>query len=92
MKLNKKLLLVSLLYFAEGFPFGIIEQTLPVYFRIHGMSLVHVGLLSLLSSPVRAEVHLGPCRGFSWDPETMDLGRSVSDGGFLSADPSAGPC
>jgi PAT family beta-lactamase induction signal transducer AmpG len=50
-KLNKKLLLVSLLYFAEGFPFGIIEQTLPVYFRIHGMSLVHVGLLSLLSLP-----------------------------------------
>lgn len=45
------MILVSLLYFAEGFPFGIIEQSFPVYFRLHGMSLAHLGLLSLVSLP-----------------------------------------
>ncbi len=65
-KLNKKLLLVSLLYFAEGFPYGIIKETLPVYFRIHGMSLVHVGLLSLLSLPYALK--------FIWAPAVDFLG------------------
>jgi MFS transporter, PAT family, beta-lactamase induction signal transducer AmpG len=79
-KLNKKLLLVSLLYFAEGFPFGIIEQTLPVYFRIHGMSLVHVGLLSLLSLPYALK--------FIWAPAVDFLGtrrRWISAAQFLMA-------
>jgi MFS transporter, PAT family, beta-lactamase induction signal transducer AmpG len=66
-KTNRKLLIVSLLYFAEGFPFGIIEQTLPVYFRIHGMSLVHVGLLSLLSLPYALK--------FMWAPAIDFLGK-----------------
>jgi hypothetical protein len=35
MTLRGKLLTVSMLYFAEGFPFGIIRAALPVYFRIH---------------------------------------------------------
>ena len=80
MKLNKKLLLVSLLYFAEGFPFGIIEQTLPVYFRIHGMSLVHVGLLSLLTLPYVLK--------FIWAPAVDFLGtrrRWISAAQFLMA-------
>ncbi len=64
MKLNKKLLLVSLLYFAEGFPFGIIEQTLPVYFRLHGMSLVHVGFLSFLSLPYALKFIWAPAVDF----------------------------
>jgi len=55
------------LYFAEGFPFGILEQTLPVYFRIHGMSLVHVGLLSLLSLPYALK--------FIWAPAIDFLGK-----------------
>lgn len=66
MKLNTKLVLVSLLYFAEGFPFGLIEQTLPVYFRIHGMSLVHIGLLSFLSLPYALK--------FIWAPAVDFLG------------------
>jgi PAT family beta-lactamase induction signal transducer AmpG len=49
--LNKKLVLVSLVYFAEGMPFGIVTEILPVYFRIHGMSLSQIGLLSLLGFP-----------------------------------------
>jgi len=64
--LNRKLLLISFLYFAEGFPFGIIEQTLPIYFRIHGMSLVYLGLLSLLSLPYALK--------FLWAPAIDFLG------------------
>ncbi|MBM3299412.1 MAG: arabinose ABC transporter permease, partial [Deltaproteobacteria bacterium] len=66
MKLNRKLVLVSLLYFAEGFPFGIIEQTFPVYFRLHGMSLEHIGLLSVLSLPYALK--------FLWAPAVDFLG------------------
>lgn len=67
MTTTRKLIIVSLLYFAEGFPFGIIEQTLPVYVRIHGMSLVHLGLLSLLSLPYALK--------FLWAPAVDFLGK-----------------
>ncbi len=42
-----KLLLVALLYFAEGLPFGFIYVSLPVFLRFHGVDLVKIGLLSL---------------------------------------------
>ncbi len=42
-----KLLLVALLYFAEGLPFGFLYVTLPVYLRFSGIDLVSIGLLSL---------------------------------------------
>ena len=64
MHLNKKLLVVSVLYFAEGFPFGLIEQTFPVYFRLHGMSLVNMGLLSLLTLPYALKVFWSPAVDF----------------------------
>jgi len=64
LKLNQKILLVSLLYFAEGFPFGIIEQTLPIYFRIHGMSLGNLGLLSLVSLPYALKFLWAPAVDF----------------------------
>jgi len=51
MTLRRKLLIVSMLYFAEGFPFGIIRAALPVYFRIHGLSLQAIGLMDLLRTP-----------------------------------------
>jgi len=51
MTLRRKLLVVGMLYFAEGFPFGIIRAALPVYFRIHGLSLQTIGLLDLLRTP-----------------------------------------
>lgn len=66
MPLNRKLILVSLLYFAEGFPYGILHQTLPVYFRIHGMSLVDIGLLSLVALPFAVK--------FLWAPAVDFLG------------------
>ena len=46
-----KLLWVALLYFAEGFPFGLLFGAFPVYFRIHGMSLTEIGLLSVVGLP-----------------------------------------
>ena len=80
MKLNKKLLLVSLLYFAEGFPFGIIVLTLPVYFRMHGISMVHAGLLSLFGLPYVLK--------FLWAPAVDFLGTRrqwISAAQFLMA-------
>jgi PAT family beta-lactamase induction signal transducer AmpG len=42
---------VAILYFAEGFPFGILNDALPVYFRVHGVRLADIGLLSLIGLP-----------------------------------------
>jgi MFS transporter, PAT family, beta-lactamase induction signal transducer AmpG len=66
-RLNRKLIIVSLLYFAEGFPYGIIEQAFPVYFRIHGMALEHVGLLSVVSLPYALK--------FLWAPAVDFIGK-----------------
>jgi PAT family beta-lactamase induction signal transducer AmpG len=52
MTLQKKLFWIAVLYFAEGFPFGIIYDFLPVYFYKAGqISLREIGLLSLLGLP-----------------------------------------
>ena len=40
-----------MLYFAEGLPFGIAYDVWPVFFRVHGVSLAEIGLMSLLSLP-----------------------------------------
>ncbi|OAG28384.1 MFS transporter [Thermodesulfatator autotrophicus] len=44
---RRKLLLIALLYFAEGLPFGFIYVSLPVFLRTEGLDLVKIGLLSL---------------------------------------------
>ncbi|MBI5745547.1 MAG: MFS transporter [Nitrospirae bacterium] len=46
-----KLIWVAILYFAEGFPFGLIIDTFPVYLRFQGISLTSIGLLSLVGLP-----------------------------------------
>jgi PAT family beta-lactamase induction signal transducer AmpG len=46
-----KLYWVAVLYFAEGFPFGIVKDTLPVFFRVHGVRLADIGLLTLVGLP-----------------------------------------
>ncbi len=51
MTTKNKLFWVGLLYFAEGFPFGLIIDAFPVYFRTHGVSLKEIGLLSLVGLP-----------------------------------------
>ena len=51
MKLRRKLTWIAVLYFAEGLPFGIAYDVWPVFFRVHGVSLREIGLMSLLSLP-----------------------------------------
>jgi MFS transporter, PAT family, beta-lactamase induction signal transducer AmpG len=60
MDLRRKLFWVSMLYFAEGFPFGIVVDNLPVYFRVHGISLTEIGLMSLLTAPWTLKVLWAP--------------------------------
>jgi PAT family beta-lactamase induction signal transducer AmpG len=49
--LRRTLTWIAVLYFAEGLPFGIAYDVWPVYFRVHGVSLAEIGLMSLLSLP-----------------------------------------
>lgn len=51
MTTQSKLFWVAILYFAEGLPFGILNDALPVYFRFHGVRLADIGLLSLIGLP-----------------------------------------
>ncbi len=46
--LKSKLFWVGILYFAQGFPFGVFYDVLPVHFRQQGVDLRDIGLLSLL--------------------------------------------
>ena len=43
-----KMVVVALLYFSEGLPFGLVNNALSVYFRVKKISLEEIGLLSLL--------------------------------------------
>ena len=60
MTLRRKLVWVAILYFAEGLPFGIVKDVLPVYFRVHGVSLTQIGLVSLLGLPWTLKVLWSP--------------------------------
>jgi len=51
---------VALLYFAEGLPFGFVKDVLPVYFRVHGVSLRDIGLAGLITMPWSAKVLWSP--------------------------------
>ncbi len=46
--LRSKLFWIGLLYFSEGFPFGVFYDVFPVYFRQQGVDLRSIGVLSLL--------------------------------------------
>lgn len=48
---RRVLLWVALLYVGQGLPYGVVSRVLPVYFRLNGVSLAEIGLLSLLSLP-----------------------------------------
>jgi len=45
---TRKLAWVAVLYFAEGFPFGIVYDAIPVYLRLHDVRLADIGLLNLV--------------------------------------------
>jgi PAT family beta-lactamase induction signal transducer AmpG len=48
---SRKLFWVAVLYFAEGFPFGLVVDAIPVYLRFQGVSLAAIGLLGLVGLP-----------------------------------------
>jgi PAT family beta-lactamase induction signal transducer AmpG len=48
---RRKLWWIALLYFAEGMPMGIVVDNLPVYLRVHGVSLAAIGVFSSLTVP-----------------------------------------
>ena len=60
MPLRRKLAWIALLYFAEGLPFGLIKEVLPVYFKVSGVSLTEIGLASLLGLPWTLKVVWSP--------------------------------
>jgi PAT family beta-lactamase induction signal transducer AmpG len=51
---------VATLYFAEGLPFGLVLDTLPLYLRLHGVSLAAIGFASLLRLPWTLKVLWAP--------------------------------
>jgi PAT family beta-lactamase induction signal transducer AmpG len=57
---RKKLGIVALLYFVQGAPAAILWEVLPVYFRLHGVSLRAIGGLRLLELPYSLKVLWSP--------------------------------
>jgi MFS transporter, PAT family, beta-lactamase induction signal transducer AmpG len=57
---RKKLGVIALLYFIQGAPAAILWEVLPVYFRIHGVSLRAIGGLRLLELPYSLKVFWSP--------------------------------
>jgi MFS transporter, PAT family, beta-lactamase induction signal transducer AmpG len=49
--LHRRLSWIAALAFASGFPFGLINETVPIYLRSSGASLVDIGHLAKLSLP-----------------------------------------
>ncbi|MBI4773033.1 MAG: MFS transporter [Deltaproteobacteria bacterium] len=90
-----KLVLVGVLYFAEGFPFGTVMDILPVYFRFSGVSLKDIGLLSLATLPWSLKFlwaplvdYWGRVRNWIWVAELGIAGLMVSLALVKSSEPS----
>jgi PAT family beta-lactamase induction signal transducer AmpG len=64
--LGVRLAWLGLLSFASGFPFGLVNETLPVYLRTHGAGLVEIGLVTAVSFPWTFK--------FLWSPLVDRLG------------------
>jgi PAT family beta-lactamase induction signal transducer AmpG len=60
MPAQRVLVWVAILYLGQGLPYGISSRVLPVYFRLHGVSLAEIGLLSLLALPWSLKPLWGP--------------------------------
>lgn len=50
----------ALLYFSEGLPFGIVNDLLPVYLRVHKVDLTTIGFLSTVASAWTLKVFWSP--------------------------------
>jgi len=50
----------ALLYFSEGLPFGIVNDLMPVYLRVHHVELTAIGFLSTIASAWTLKVFWSP--------------------------------
>jgi PAT family beta-lactamase induction signal transducer AmpG len=50
----------AILYFSEGLPFGIVNDLLPVYLRVHHVELTTIGFLSTVASAWTLKVFWSP--------------------------------
>ena len=57
---KEKLGTIALLYFIQGAPAAILWEVLPVYFRLHGVSLRAIGGLRLLELPYSLKIFWSP--------------------------------
>jgi PAT family beta-lactamase induction signal transducer AmpG len=57
---KRNLAIIALLYFIQGAPAAILWEVLPVYFRLHGVSLRAIGGLRLLELPYSLKVFWSP--------------------------------
>ena len=49
--LRARLAWIGALAFASGFPFGLVNEALPVYLRTHGAGLVDIGNVAAITAP-----------------------------------------
>jgi PAT family beta-lactamase induction signal transducer AmpG len=49
--LTARLAWIAAIAFASGFPFGLVNETIPIYLRTHGVGLIEIGQLNKLSLP-----------------------------------------
>ncbi len=52
--------MAAILYFSEGLPFGIVNDLLPVYLRVHHVELTTIGFLSTVASAWTLKVFWSP--------------------------------
>lgn len=60
MSVRRKLGVIALVYLIEGYPMGIFQDVWGVYFRLHGVSLAAIGLISGLRLAWSAKVLWSP--------------------------------
>jgi len=92
MPLRRKLAWIALLYFAEGFPFGIVNDNLPVYFRVHGVALRTIGLMQgLLGMPWTWKVLWAPLVDRAGHSRRWIVGALLTMGVLMAALPALDP-
>ena len=69
------------LAFASGFPFGLVNETLPVYLRTHGAGLVDIGRLAA-SRSLEPQVPLVAAGGPARQPPAVDRRLPRGVGGY----------
>src|SRR5262245_22174713 len=91
MPLRRKLFWVALLYFAEGLPFGVVKDIVPVYFKVSGVSLTDIGLASLLGLPWTLKVFWSPLVDRFSERRTWITGCLLALALFTALTPSFDP-